>query len=327
MSNLIVRNTTNTVININDISVTIPPLEEINILEQLSETELAISNDILQLISSGLLIVNDGIKDYDSSNAIRLITGHTIASVTDRKSGKIRVHQTSRQFGTYVYFTGAGDDSLNPKNIGAGDRFIFDHKIGDPLTVTKYYDFNTFMNETYIHEAYITWENAKFDNVNLDFVSVAPTIVPASNTNYKLYNGYLVVPAAGDGDIDITSDISTCHGGLFECKENELGEVTPGFWNADGNIDTARFENITPAPMGDGKFNIMASEMHIARLVNKIPLLGNGFQQLQSSDVDIIPHGLRMKITVNTYVNDDNPDHDWSMAFMLVLHRTHSIFH
>lgn len=326
MADLHIRNTTNTVINISDLSITIPPLEEIDILENISKQDLAVSDDILPLIVNGSLVVNDGNGDHTPSEAIRVITGYTIAGVTDRKSGKIRVHQTSRQFGTYVYFTGAGDDPSNPKQIGNGERFIFQHKIGDPLTVTKYYDFNTLMNETYIHEAYITWDNAKFDSVNLDFVSVAPSIEGGVDTNFNLYDGYLIVPAAGDGNINITSDITTCHGGLFECKANELGVVPQGFWDADGNIDTARFENIRPAPTGDGQFNMFATELHLARLVNKIPLLGNGFQQLQSSDVDIIPHGLRMKITVNTHVDDDNPDHEWSMAFMLVLHRTKSVF-
>ena len=326
MSDLHIRNTTNTVITIDDLSITIPPMEEIDILESLSKQDLAVSNDILSLIVSGDLIINDGNKDYTSSEAIRLITGHTIASVTDRKSGKIRVHQTSRQFGTYVYFTGAGDDPLNPKDIGSGERFVFHHKVGDPQQVIEYFDFNTYMNETYIHEAYITWENAKFDYVDLDFVTVSPEISGAANTNFNLHDGYLIVPAAGDGNIQITSDITTCHGGLFQCKENELGVMPQGFWNADGNIDTARFENITPAPAGDGEFNIFGGELHLARLVNHIPLLGNGFQQLQSSDVDIIPHGLRMKITANTNIEGDIEDHDWSLAFMLVLHRTRSIF-
>jgi len=321
MSNIFIKNVTSEIIEIEDLSITLPPSGEIDLKDYCDVIDVSVSNDILPLVSNGKLIVNDGIRYLNISESIRHLTGNTIVGATDRQSGKLRVHQTSRQFGTRICFTGASDDPSTPKELGTGERFIFEHKVGEPLTITKYFDFNTYMNETYIHEAYVSWSNTKFDYAFLDFVSAHPIITTGTNTNYNLYNNYLIVPAAGNGTIDITSDITPFHGGLFECKENELGKMPQGFWNADGNIETGMFENITPAPNGDGKFNMFADEIHLARLGNKIPFLDNGFIKLQSSDIDIMPNGLRMKITMTTYVDENNPDHDWSMTFMLVLHR------
>lgn len=320
-----IYNNTSDVITLSDISITIPPSGMIDVNDYSNASEISTSSDILTYISNGKITINDGINNLSQSEAIKHITG-SIISAMDRESGKLRVHQTSRQFGTYMFFTGSSDDPNNSKSIGSGDRFIIKHKVGDPLTVSQIFDFNTYMNETYIHEAYIMWKNANFDYVNVEFVSVAPTIEAGTNTNYKLYEGYLIVPTAGDGNINITNDITKLNGGLFQCKMDELGRKPKGFWDADGNMDIGKFENIRPNSTGEGEFNMFASEFKITKLANNVTLLGDGSMKLGSDDVDLIPHGLRMKITASTYTDTDIDDHDWSLALTLVLHRSRNIY-
>lgn len=326
MGEIHIINDTDAVIEISDLSITIAAGETIDMSDYGSALEIAESNDILPYIASGQLIVNDGLKDLDSATALRTITGHTIAGVTDRNSGKLRVHQTSRQPGTRIYFTGSADDPLDPHSIGSGEKFIFHHKVGDPLTSTIYYDFNNYKNTTFIHEAYLIWKNANFDSVTVDFVTTTPQYnTNGTNTNMQIY-GNVIAPAAGNGNVILESDVLECHGGMFQCLPDERGITPPGFWNVDCDEENGKFANLTPAPFGDGQFNIFAGETILSRIANDVPVLGNGFQKLQSSDIDILPHGIRLKATFDTYTNGDGfEDHDWSIAFMLVLHRTFSI--
>ena len=143
------------------------------------------------------------------------------------------------------------------------------------------------------------------------------------NTTFNLYGGYMVIPAAYDGNIFLTSDITQCHGGLVQTTPNEEGAMSPSFWNADWNSTTNLFENIAPAPLGDGQFNLFAAEITLATFINKLPLLGDGFVMLQTSDVEQWSHGWRARFSQTTYVNTDDgfTDHDWQVAMYITLHR------
>ncbi len=344
------------------------------------------------------------------------------AQVYDRNTGKMRVHQTSRQPGTKTFFTGASDDPTNITDVGNGEKWAGVHRSGDdPVDQSIYLDFNAITNETWIHEAYITWKDALLDTVTIDIVPeitsfeisgigdsvqtgsglndldttsystlnlLYPTtyriqidddatpdtfrwssdggvtwngtdipitgelqqleygigivfnattghtlgdyweirVVP-ENTTFNLYGGYLIIPAAGDGNIFVTSDITQPHGGFVESSANEDGVRPTSFWNADFNATTGLFENITPAPYGDGGFNLFAAEVKLGRFVNAIPLLGSGFVMLQTSDVDRWSHGWRAKFKLHTNIDAGSGfvDHDWFVSMFIVLHRARSI--
>jgi len=143
------------------------------------------------------------------------------------------------------------------------------------------------------------------------------------NTTFNLYGGYLIVPAAYDGNIFVTSDISQCHGGLVQTTPSEDGVMGTSFWNADWNPDTGLFENITPAPYGNGSYNLFAVEVTLATFINKLPLLGDGFVMLQTSDVEQWSHGWRAKFSQFTYIDSEHGlgDHDWQVAMYITLHR------
>ena len=161
------------------------------------------------------------------------------------RSGKTRVHQTSRKLGTKIGWTGEGDDPSDVHNIGGGEPFIIDHTIGDGPTSNIYIDFNIVNNETWLHEGYMTWKSCHLDKLSLMMV---PRVTEAhvdstASTNYSLYGGYMIVPAAGDGTLVIDSDITDPNAGLIYMPDNDLGEAPTAFWNADYNSSTKLYEH------------------------------------------------------------------------------------
>jgi hypothetical protein len=235
---------------------------------------------------------------------------------------KIETHESSRIPGTYTYYTGAGDNPNNIMDVGNGAMFILHHRNGDPTTQYLYIDFNVVENETWIHEGYMIWSGAAFDTITFEIVPRITSVTPASNTYYNLYGGYLVVPAAGDGTIQVTSDITTHSGGLVEIPIDYDGNhIAPAFWNADWNTTTKLFENISAAPLGNGKYNMFTVEVPLNRFVNKIPVLGDGFEMMQSADADKFGSGMRFRAKLETSM----PDHYWNVGCILTMHRARSV--
>ena len=259
-------------------------------------------------------------EPLDQYDKIEVINKVDLA-VTNR-SNKLEVHESSRVRGTTTYFTGAGDNINDITDVGNGEMFILKHRIADPFEQHLYIDFNIVENETWIHEGYVIWHNAQFDTISFTIIPITTNYTVSSGTNYNLYGGYLVVPAAGDGTIQVTSDITDPRGGLVYIPISEDGvRHTPAFWNAEWNSTTKKYENITAAPYGNGEYNMFTVEVPLGRFVNRLPLLGQGFQRMQSADSDEIGQGMRLRATLYT----TDPDHDWEMACMLTLHRAHTV--
>jgi hypothetical protein len=208
--------------------------------------------------------------------------------------------------------------------VGGGEAFAFEHNTASGIaTLTKYIDFNCVNNETWLHEGYITWKNAHFDTLTLEMVPRVTTYTASSGTYYNLYGGYMVVPAAGDGTITITSDITQHDGGLVYMPDNDLGETPTAFWNADWNTSTKEYENITAAPYGNGRYNMFTVELCFARFLNKAPFLSSGFIVLNSSDTDEMGHGMRLKMIMD--VADHNGTEEVvGIACIMCLHREKS---
>jgi len=317
-----IKNATNTLVTINDLGHSIGPNEIVNAADCCNEIEMAKSDDLISKIASGILVVNDGTKDLTVTQGIRHVSGHTIAAVTDQ-SGKQRVHQTSRKLGLRIMWTGVGDDPSNVHKVGGGQELIVQHDIGEGQPEHVYIDFNIVQNETWLHEGYITWKDCLMDKISLEMVPRITTVAPGTNTNYNLYGGYMVIPAAGDGTYDLVSDITDPNAGLIYMPDNDLGEPPTAFWNADYNSTTKLYENITPAPYGNGRYNMFTVEIVFARFLRDMPLLGSGFIALNSSDTDQMGHGMRLKMLAVT--NDSVDDHVWSVACLMCLHRNSSV--
>lgn len=232
---------------------------------------------------------------------------------------KILVHQTSRAIGTITYFTSASDDEADYSKVG-GDvaeskKLKGHHEIGNPLSESKYLYLNTIQNDTYMHEGYLQWKDALNDELTVSAVPNLTTVSAGSSTFYNLYQGYLVVPAAGDGVINVDNMV------LVEMPINEFGKRAASFWNADYNTTTKLFENVTAAPLADGQFNMFTVEVTLDRFANKIPLLGDGFMCLQTSDASQLSHGISLKVTANTI----GADHDWWWNAFATMHRRKTV--
>ena len=317
---LILTNKSDSVITCMTTGITLVPGQSVELTTSEQLETAARSPQLLSYIANDIILVNDGIKDLTMDEAVRALAGQAIITGPRDKTGKLRVHQTSRALGTTTCFVGCGDDPSDITKVGGGTECIFRHKVGDTMSTSYYIDLNIIENETYVHEAYITWENCNYDIVTADIVPYVTSVEPAENTNYSLYGGYLIIPAMGNGTINVTSDITDLRGGLIQMPLNDLGQRPTAYWNANYNNITKKYENITYA-MGDGEFNMFAAEVPIFRIFNRVPLLSTGFIEFRTSDTSQVGQGMRLKVTCETA----GDDHDWGIAFTLVLHRSRSI--
>jgi hypothetical protein len=277
---------------------------------------------------SGVVAAHDGEDDSVDYTPVRIVASDIEQSVKIEeemrdRSGKLRVQQTSRKLGTRIMWSGVGDDTSDITRVGGGESFSFQYKIGYTEPLIKYIDFNIVENETWIHEGYLTWDNGQMDTLSIQMLPRTVTVSGVSGGNMALYGGYMVVPTApGKGNITVINDLSLPTGGLVYMPNNDLDEAPTAFWDADYNSSTKLYENIRPNYTGQGRYNIFSYEVIFAEFIRQIPLLGSGFIALNSSDTDQLGQGMRFKIIADT--NDAVPDHDWSVACIMCLHRDHS---
>jgi len=229
-------------------------------------------------------------------------------------SSKPMYHESSKPWGLTTIFTSQGDNLAVPTDIGGGTKMQINHAIDDDMTQHVLIDYNMAENRTEIHEGYIIWEGANFDQISLEAVTMATANSAGSNTNYNLYGGAYIIPAAGNGTLVVQdADRKLVEMPIIE----HTRQRPPSFWNADWNSTTKVFENITPAPTGNGVYNMFSMEVVLARLVNKALFTKDGFLMLQTADSKPIGHGIRLKLIAYT----NGTDHAWNAACILTLHR------
>jgi hypothetical protein len=328
MSTLIITNNTDSGVSIADLrSFEVVASGTETLSDYFTQVEMSNSDNLISLVSDGTFTVNNGIEDLTPAKGAKYCLGRffdvDLADEYRDRSGKLRVHQTSRKLGLRVCWTGVGDNPADPHSVGGGSPLTVYHIIGGTASYSRCIDLNCVNNETWLHEGYITWKDAEFDTLSLSLIPRVTSVEAASGTNYNLYGGYLVIPAApGTGTINITSDITTHSGGLVYMPDDDLGTAPLAYWDADWNTSTKQYENITPAYAANGRYNMFAAEITLAKFVREIPLLSSGFIALNSSDTDEVGHGMRLKMTSVT--NPSVPDHDWSVACILCVHRERS---
>jgi len=257
-------------------------------------------------------------------------TKTTIDEVVEKEvvdqSGRQKIHQSSKPIGTTTHFTGEGDDvATSPTTYGGGTVIKNAHAVSDGMSQSIYIDFNFIENKSWLHEGYLQWRNAEFDMLTMDICPITTTNIAGTNTNYN--NGdavgasYLIIPASGDGVIDMTATLSDHRGGLVYMPDAEDGTPPVAFWNADWNTSTKVYENIIGAPSGNGRYNLFNTEVPLNRFVNKMQLLGNGFMKIQTSDVSQLGNGMRIKFVADTI----GADHAWDFATTLVIDREKTV--
>jgi len=328
MSTIIITNNTAsdvTIVDLRSFEMTASGTETLS--DYFSNVEISNSDNLIGLVASEIFTVNNGIENLSPTTGVKYCLGKLFdVALPDEwrdRSGKLRVHQTSRRLGLGISWTGAGDDVSDITKVFRGEplTFEFDTTTSGLGTLINYIDFNIVENETWLHEGYMTWKNCHFDKLTLKMVTRVTSMETASGTNYNLYGGYLVVPAApGTGTINITSDITDPIGGLIYIPDDDLGNPPTAYWNADWNSSTKHYENITPAYTGNGRYNMFVAEVTLAEFASQIPLLSNGFIVLNSSDTDQMGQGMRLKMIL------EPGDHNGSeeivgIACILCLHR------
>ena len=230
---------------------------------------------------------------------------------------KLFVASTSRPFGTLSMFTSEGDSTVSPVVVGRGQKLMLNHHIGDETSQSIYIDFNSVENRTYLHEGYIMWQDASFDEVTMEAVPKVTPFTDSTNTFFDLYGGYLIVPAPGTGSIQILNDQQ-----LVESPVSlDFGARDPSLWSADwDSTATKSFVNLNATPAGDGTYNMFGTEITFARFCSAA-LLGNGNMHFPTADVMQIAPGFRIKVTFKTQV----PDHDWKATCVIGLARENTI--
>lgn len=269
------------------------------------------NSTLITAIGNEEAIVNNGTSDLtDVNSGITWLKGTETIRPND---GRLFVQESSRPLGTIITFTSHGDDITDATKVGGGESLSLIHELSDDVVQSKYIDFNFKENRSFIHEGYIIWKNANFDNVRLDVVPKVTTSSEGSNTNFNNYYG-IIIPAAGNGTLVVDSadmELVEMPCGL------DFGEPKTAFWNADYSTSTHEFSNITAAPSGNGKYNMFSSEKVLGRF-NDILLLDSGFLMLQTADAFELGHNMRLKFIITT--NGD--DHAWKAACIITIHRT-----
>ena len=294
------------------------PGEEVE-LEGQRKTQAAESEQVIDYIVDHILLVidNDGTEVTNGSNAVDVLKGY-YQKLLSTFDDKLFVQNTPRPIGTFTTFSSQGDDPNNPHDVGNGQKFMLNHKIGDSLDQYVYGDFNTMCNKTYAQEGYGIWETADFDQLIIEIVPQVTVYSEGTNTYFDLYGGYLVVPAAGNGHINIQPQDMRLVEIPYSIDEPTKRQ-SPAFWDADYDHETHQFYNIRPNLTASGQYNMFTVELVFERIVNYI-ILGSKSMNLKTNDVAELGYGMRIRFNFKTCA----PDHDWKMACMFMFNRQYS---
>jgi len=295
------------------------PGEELD-LEATLKYQASRSTQIIDLLAdTGKLSVIDesGIEIFNVSDAVDVLKGYQ-QKLLNTFDNKLFVQNSPRPIGTFTTFSSQGDDPNNPHDVGNGQKFMIDHKIGDQLDQYVYGDFNCKGNLSYAQEGYGIWENANFDQLLIEIVPKVTPYTAGTNTYFDLYGGYLVVPAAGNGHIDIQPQDMRLVEIPFSIDDPSKRQ-SPAFWDADYDLATHQFYNIRPNFTAEGQYNMFTVELTFERIVNYI-IIGSKSMNLKTNDVAEIAHGMRIRFNFKT----NAPDHDWKMACMFMFNRQYT---
>jgi hypothetical protein len=231
---------------------------------------------------------------------------------------KIWVQSTPRPIGTFTSFSSEGDNQSNPLQVGGGQKVMIHHEVGQPLEQPIYLDFNVKENRTFISEGFALFEACSFDEIKLSIVPKVTPYIVGTNTTFNLYGGFLILPAAGDGNIIVNpADIQLVE--IPFSVDDPTIRQSPTYWDADYDVLSHTFSNLRPNLTGQGQYNIFGAEIQFEVIV-RIILLRHGMSSLHTSDIAEFAHGMRAKITFTTH----EPDHEWKACVNLTLNRQHT---
>ena len=312
------RNNTNSILILDELGLTFSP-NGTHVIENLIFSTLNIT--LKKIANLEITVIANGIE-LSSAHGLRFLATGSHSKLNQQ--GRTLVQSSTRPVDLNNCWYGRADDPAVVNDRGNGERMVLQHVSGGPAMTTVYFDFNVLENITYLKEGYYIWRGALVgDYASFEAVTSKVNYVSSTNTNYNLYGGYLIVPAAGDGTIELTTDITQinpANGSFVQAHIDQMGKKTPAFWNADYNSETHLFENIQAAPLADGNYNLFAIEYTLTTVLNQVPFLNFGQQKIMSEDATNLSFGTRLKMTIET----TDVDHSWELAAFLAMHRTTS---
>lgn len=315
-SNRIIKNDTSQEVIIVELGQVIPVGESVDLVPQHSLDEIARCDSLIDLLTSGLVIFNDGIRDYELVEAVRVLMNITVPLATDSDGNyqmviagnptaydkKIVVHSSPRPLSpkTYTHYMGRGDD-LDTSLHGEGPSSF-------AMTVSGAYfeqDFKFITDgQVYLRGAAFGWENCVWGTeISAEMYADPTPLYTAASGNLLEVNAYhrIYMPMDGGG-----SPI----GGTYSFAGNPVvvpsvdANLNPvGYWD----FDSATL-SLTPNPTCSGAYDLYDIEVQVARFVQKIPLYGSNYtlKSLESDDVEYVPPGYFMRMRIwNPEIHED----------------------
>jgi len=290
--------------------------------DEVTSNKYANDQKVQAHLATDKILINDGASDLTYllgkawlENTIQQVILNSPSAFDDKPI----VQSSPRPIGTYTYLSAQSDNPLDPSETSGGIKLKYKHIIGqDNANQSFYFDINSIRNETHLNGAYLQWADADLDEVEVEIVCKCSgaAFVTATNTNYKIVSGVLIM-TAGDGDISIPDwDLIL----PVQMVPNEHGVTPAGYWDASYNTTTHKFENYVFNPYGTGEFNIFSEEIEFNCFIPCFPMLKCGQKSIESKDVTRLGHNMRIKALIKTELED----HAWKFCAVVYLYRKHT---
>lgn len=239
--------------------------------------------------------------------------------------GKMLVLPTPSPVGSMTYITSEGDDYGNRNSVGGGTLLKMEHTVGGGDAAVDV-DFNCAINKTYLHSGSATWAGCQRDRMSLSVMAKGSTASAGSGTYFTALNypghpwhGKLIVPAAGNGNLNVTAPVVV---GFYANPGRAAEESSvPKYWNATWNPATQQYGNIVAAPNGDGEFNMFTEAVQLFKFVNGVLLDGDNFNpwSIDSKDAQRLGDGMFLHLVPAT--NPQVGDHAWRVSAILFMYK------
>ena len=266
--------------------------------------------------SRNFIEINDGNQIIQTSNQLIALTKGSFATLRTTDN-RIITKPNVRPIGTRGYFSSRDDLLSNPVDVGNGTNVVkLDHKINQNRVVTISQQFNVEGNPTWLHEGFLKYQGAHFDQFCFYISTVITPHTPGNGTNFQLLPSHgIIIPAAGNGNAVVnTSDLTTL---VSVVPRTDSGIFPAAFWNATSNRTTGKYENLTPAPTGNGRYNIFYIEVILKRYLNDITLLGTDLLSFETTD----PTQLASNLKCNYMFTTVGDDHNWQAVCYISMYR------
>jgi hypothetical protein len=257
-------------------------------------------------------------SDLDKLDAV--IAAHVPEALPDTTElratdNRMIVKPSIRPLLSYGCFTNPGDNIAIPGDKGGDSVFMkIDHKIGDPASQPVEQSFNVEGNRSWVWDGFIQWKNANFDYLTFEIRTRPTTYTTATGTNFYKSSSGVILPVSGTGNITISDTLVEVYP-VSTVPKTDTGVCPAAYWNL--TYSNGVYSNLTPAPTGNGKYNLFWADACLKRYINKFVMLGDGTFSFLATDPSELGTNLRLVYTFTT----NTPDHGWQACVNISMFR------